>query len=228
MSTLVPHAQLGAVEAEARERVEAVEIERRALQQELLERTAEAMALDEENATLRKIAVSASTGSIKVSGVARVCRSLSLACVSAASVAILSLNPPLLPFFSKFVAQLKNANFDCGGIMQEISRTERIGEAVDTVREENIFLHRQLDEEVNGIDAMSMSELRADMIQHAATMRATASGVVAGGNSSNFSPAAFRDTSTRFNQAEGTASAARTPTTATTTRPASSASELSM
>ena len=72
MSTLVPHAQLGAVEAEARERVEAVEIERRALQQELLERTAEAMALDEENATLRKIAVSASTGSIKVSGAARV------------------------------------------------------------------------------------------------------------------------------------------------------------
>ena len=67
MSTLVPREQLGTVEAEARGRVEAAEAARRALQQELLTRTAEAVALDEENATLRKVAVSASTGSIKVS-----------------------------------------------------------------------------------------------------------------------------------------------------------------
>ena len=136
----------------------------------------------------------------------------------------MSLTPSLPSFvFPTLNAQLKNANFDCDGIMQEISRTECIGEAVDIVREENIFLHRQLNEEVNGVDAMSMSELRADMMQHAATMRATASDVAAGGGSSTFSPAAFRDTSTRFNQAEGTASAVRTPTMA---RPAST-SELS-
>jgi hypothetical protein len=66
MSSTVPRDQLSAVEAAARNREAGAEAERRALQQELLQRTAEAMALDEENATLRKVAVSASTGSIKV------------------------------------------------------------------------------------------------------------------------------------------------------------------
>jgi hypothetical protein len=86
---------------------------------------------------------------------------------------------------------------------------------VDIVREENVFLHNQLGEQ-SAIDAgMSMSELRADMVHGAATMRAAAS--------SSSSPAAFRDTSTRYNQAEGAASTARTPAA----RPAS-ASELNM
>ena len=65
-SSTVPRDQLSAVEAGARDREAGAEAERRALQQELLQRTAEAMALDEENATLRRVAVSASTGSIKV------------------------------------------------------------------------------------------------------------------------------------------------------------------
>lgn len=81
------------------------------------------------------------------------------------------------------------------------------------MREENVFLHNQLGEQ-SAIDAgMSMSELRADMVHGAATMRAAAS---------SSSPAAFRDTSTRYNQAEGAASTARTPAA----RP--SASELNM
>ena len=67
MSSLIPREQLNEVEMEARERVEAAEAARRTLQQELLSRTAEAVALDEENATLRKVAVSASRGSINVS-----------------------------------------------------------------------------------------------------------------------------------------------------------------
>ena len=216
-SSTVPRDQLSAVEAGARDREAGAEAERRALQQELLQRTAEAMALDEENATLRRVAVSASTGSIKVRFMftkepllvrARLPASVATIPATHPSARRPFPHPPHPP-----PPQLRNANFDVQGILQEISRTECIGEAVDIVREENVFLHNQLGEQ-SAIDAgMSMSELRADMVHGAATMRAAAS---------SSSPAAFRDTSTRYNQAEGAASTARTPAA----RP--SASELNM